>query len=283
MRAFDTDVVEAVWAAVLARLPAHPYPARSHPLGCHRRRVSNRRCFDGVLLRLVTGCSWHTAARLSGVSATTLRRRVEEWTAAGVFSAVEAEAIAAYDRIVGLDLSEVAVDGSVHKAPFGGEATGPNPTDRGKQGWKWSIACDRWGIPLGAATGGANRHDLTLLEPTLTAVADRALVDDIATLHLDRGYDNETARNICASFGLRDTVIAAKRRSRSQRHTEPSNSGLGLRWAVERTNSWLSNFGQLRRTTDRCLRHRQAHLNLAITLIITVKLLDWARRWSPPG
>lgn len=280
MRALDPDVVDAVWAAVLARLPAHPYPARSHPLGCHRRRVSSRRCFDGVLVRLVTGCSWHTAARLSGISATTLRRRVDEWTVAGVFAAVEAEAIAAYDRIVGLDLSEVAVDGSVHKAPLGGQGTGPNPTDRGKQGWKWSIACDRWGIPLGAAIAGANRHDLTLLAPTLTAVADRALADDIATLHLDRGYDNDTARNLCTSFGLRDTVIAAKR---SSRRAGPGHSGLGLRWAVERTNSWLSNFGQLRRTTDRRLHHRHAHLSLAITLIITAKLIDWAQRWSPPS
>lgn len=284
MRALDPETVEAVWAAVLARLPAHPYPDPAPPLGCHRRRVSDRACFDAILWRLVTGCSWQTTARLTGASATTLRRRVDEWAAAGVFAAIEVEAIAAYDRIVGLDLSEVAIDGSRHKAPFGGEGTGPNPTDRGKLGWKWSIACDRWGIPVGipvgAATAGSGRHDLTLLEPTLTTLSDRALADHIATLHLDRGYDNDTARSVCASFGLTDTVIAAKRRSR---HTQPGNSGLGLRWAVERTNSWLSNFGQLRRTTDRRLRHRQAHLSLAISLIITVKLLDWARRWSPPG
>lgn len=281
MRALDPETVEAVWAAVLARLPAHPYPAPAHPLGCHRRRASDRACFDGVLLRLVTGCSWHTAARLSsGPSATTLRRRVDEWAIAGVFAAVEAEAIAAYDRIVGLDLSDVAVDGSLHKAPFGGEGTGPNPTDRGKLGWKWSIACDRWGIPLGSTIAGANRHDLTLLEPTLTAVADRALAGDIATLHLDRGYDTTTARQMCAAFGITDTVIAAKR---SSRRTGPGNAGLGLRWAVERTNSWLSNFGQLRRNTDRRTLHRHAHLSLAAALIITVKLIDWAHRWNPPG
>lgn len=280
MRALDPETVEAVWQAVCARLPTHPYPAASHPLGCHRRRVGDRACFDGVLLRLTTGCSWQTAARLCGVSATTLRRRVDEWAAAGVFAAMEAEAIAAYDRIVGLDLSEVAVDGSLHKAPFGGEGTGANPTDRGKLGWKWSLATDRWGIPLGAAIAGANRHDVVLLEPTLTRLADRALADDIATLHLDRGYDSTTARNLCAAFGITDTVIATKRSSRQHRQ---SNAGLGLRWAVERTNSWLSNFGQLRRNTDRRTHHRHAQISLAITLIITVKLIDWAHRWRPPG
>ena len=31
---------------------------------------------------------------------------------------------------------------------------------------------------------------------------------------------------------------------------------MGMRWPVERTNSWLSNFGQLRRNTDRFIHHR---------------------------
>ncbi len=36
--------------------------------------------------------------------------------AAGVFDAIATEAIGAYDKIIGLDLSEVAVDGSLHKS-----------------------------------------------------------------------------------------------------------------------------------------------------------------------
>jgi hypothetical protein len=66
-----------------------------------------------------------------------------------VFDRLEAEAHAAFDKILGLDLSHVAVDGSLHKAPYGGEETGPSPTDRGKVGWKWSVAADRHGIPIG--------------------------------------------------------------------------------------------------------------------------------------
>jgi hypothetical protein len=37
------------------------------------------------------------------------------------------EAIASCGKIIGLDLSEVAVDDSLHKAPCGGEGTRPNP------------------------------------------------------------------------------------------------------------------------------------------------------------
>jgi hypothetical protein len=42
----------------------------------------------------------------------------------GVFDAVRDEEMMAHDRIIGLDLSKVALDGSIHKAPCGGEGTG---------------------------------------------------------------------------------------------------------------------------------------------------------------
>jgi hypothetical protein len=114
-----------------------------------------------MLVRLVTGCSWEDAERLcrNKVSDTTVRERRDTWIAAGVFAAIANEVIAAYDRAIGLELSDVAVDGSLHKSPCGGEGTGKNPTDRAKLGWKWSILTDRAGIPIGWTTDGANRND----------------------------------------------------------------------------------------------------------------------------
>ena len=279
MRALDQEVRDAVWAAAAALLPQR---ADSHPLGCHRRRVSDRVCFEGILVRLVTGCSWQTAERLLGgqVSDTTLRARRDEWIAAGVFEELAAEAIAAYDRVIGLDLAEAAVGGSQHKAPCGGPGTGRNPTDRGKSGWKWSLLCDRAGIPVGWAADGANRHDQTLFEPTLVAAAGRGLLEDIETLHLDRGYDNDRVRRCAGDWGLND-VNCARRRPRGAAEGK-TRVPLGQRWPVERTNSWLSNFGQLRRNTDRRPQHRLAQLALAIVLIICAKLIDWRNRWSPP-
>lgn len=280
MRALEPRVIDAVWAAVAGLLP--PPPVDGHPLGCHRPRIADRVCFTGILYRLALGCSWVDAGRMVGVGQATLRRRRDEWLAAGVFDAVAAEAIAAYDRICGLDLSEVAVDGSLHKAPCGGEGTGANPTDRARSGFKWSIATEAAGIPLGWATDGANRHDIPLLAPTLDAVDARGLLTDIETLHLDRGYDAAAVRaHLARERGIADAVIAHKRRP-GQATPSPEPLRLGLRWAVERTNSWLSNFGQLRRNTDRRSAHRLAQLALAITLIITIKLIDWANRHSPP-
>ena len=276
MLALDPRVVNAVWSAIEAHLP--PRPPDTHPLGCHRPRIPDRDCFQGILVRLVTGCSWDVAARLSSASETTLRNRRTQWLTAGVFDKLVKEALAAYDRIIGLDLSEVAVDGSLHKAPCGGEGTGPNPTDRAKIGWKWSVATDLFGIPIGWVIDGANRNDSILLKPTLQAVADRGLLLDVETLHLDRGYDSFLTTARCQALGLTDVICAKKRRKGEAKIKKPLT--LGLRWPVERTNSWLSNFGQLRRNTDRFTAQRLGQIALAVTLILTVKLVKWAKRWS---
>ena len=63
--------------------------------------------------------------------------------------------------------------------------------------------------------------------------------------------------------------------------TDPKTITLGLRWIVEETNSWLSNYGQLRRNTDRKSCHRDAALCLATTVLIVGKLLAWRDRWDP--
>ena len=276
MLAMDPRVANAVWKSLEGHLP--PRPPDTHPLGCHRPRISDRDCFDGILARLVTGCSWDVAARLCKASETTLRARRTEWLQAGVFDYLLEEAFDAYDRVIGLDLSDIAVDGSLHKAPCGGEGTGPNPTDRGKLGWKWSIATDRWGIPLGWVIDGANRHDSILLEPTLRAVANSGLLLDVETLHLDRGYDSNLTLERCHALGVTDIVCAKKGTKGKSKVKKPHS--LGMRWPVERTNSWFSNFGQLRRNTDRYPKQRLGQIALAVALILTVKLVKWAKRWT---
>lgn len=272
----EPRVVDAVWSAVEGHLPARP--PDTHPLGCHRPRITDRDCFEGILTRLVTGCSWDVAARLSKASETTLRDRRTEWLQAGVFDKLLEESLAAYDKIIGLDLTEVAVDGSLHKAPCGGDGTGPNPTDRGKSGWKWSVATDLFGIPIGWVIDGANRNDSVMLEPTLQAVAQRGLLLDVETLHLDRGYDSNLTLERCHGLGLTDIVCAKKKRKGEPKVKKPLS--LGMRWPVERTNSWFSNFGQLRRNTDRHPEQRLGQIALAVALILTVKLVKWAKRWT---
>jgi len=62
MRGLDPEVVDAVWAAVEPLLPMPD--GDGHPLGCDRPRISDRLCFRGILIRLVTDCSWVDVERL---------------------------------------------------------------------------------------------------------------------------------------------------------------------------------------------------------------------------
>ncbi len=107
------------------------------------------------------------AERLCGhkVLGTTVRKRWNEWIEAGVCNPIANEVVAAYYRIVGLDLFDVALDGSLHKSPCGGEGTGKNPTDRAKLGWKWSILTDSYGIAIGWAIDGQTATILYSLLP----------------------------------------------------------------------------------------------------------------------
>src|SRR5215210_830710 len=47
------------------------------------------------------------------------------------------------------------------------EATGRNPTDRGKSGTKRHLLTDGRGLPLAIVLTGANRHDMKMLESLL--------------------------------------------------------------------------------------------------------------------
>lgn len=108
-------------------LPERPEYHPDHPLGCHRRRISDRIIFDKMLQLLRFGCSYEAIADAT-CSATTIRNRRDEWMRLGVFARLKQIALDACDRIVGLVLDQIAVDGSITKAPGGGEVAGRSPS-----------------------------------------------------------------------------------------------------------------------------------------------------------
>jgi len=70
------------------------------------------------------------AHRRPHLPATTLRRRRDEWIAVGLMEQLERIAREGYDRLIGLQLEDVSIDGCITKAPCGGELAGPSPVDR---------------------------------------------------------------------------------------------------------------------------------------------------------
>lgn len=111
-------------------------------------------------------------------------------------------ALEAYDKLIGLQLCDVAVDDCITKAPCGGQKTGRSPVDRGKQGMKRSTVVDANGIPIGAVAAPANRHDSPLLEETLDTLEKLGEPPEQMHVHLDREYDSRTTREKLKDRGL---------------------------------------------------------------------------------
>jgi transposase len=139
--------------------------------------------FDKLVQILRFDCSYQGIAD-STCSATTIRNRRDEWIKAGVLAQLKQIALAAYDRIVGLLLDDIAIDGCITMAPGGGEVAGPSPVHRRKQGMKRSALVE--GYPARASPGaGANRHDSPLLAPMLDRLNDLGPLPEEIAVHLD--------------------------------------------------------------------------------------------------
>lgn len=80
MPAIPQYVIEPIWEQFRALL--HTRDADVHPLGCHRRRIPNRLVFYKLVQVLVFGCAYERISDES-CSATTLRRRRDEWIDSG--------------------------------------------------------------------------------------------------------------------------------------------------------------------------------------------------------
>ena len=168
MPALQPYIIEPIWEQFCALLPEQ---MSDHPLGCHRPRIPDRVVFEKLLQVLVFGCAYWRIAD-EECSATTLRRRRDEWIEAGVMDDLREMALETYDRIRGLELADVAVDCCITKAPCGGQKAGRSPVDRGKRGFKRSMAVDACCTPLATVIAPANRHDSPLLTETLDAVTE---------------------------------------------------------------------------------------------------------------
>jgi transposase len=264
-------IIDPVWEQFSALLPEREV---DHPLGCHRSRIPERVVFEKLVQVLVFGCAYRRIADES-CSATTLRDRRDEWIACAVIETLRQIALDAYDRFIGLELADVAVDGCITKAPCGGEKAGKNPVDRGKQGIKRSTAVDARGIPIGGVSAGANRNDSPLLVPTLQhASASVGGLPDLASIHLDRGYDSSLTRERVEELNLIGEV---------SKKGQPAPLQAGQRWVVERTNSWHNAHKKLVWCTERVGRVIDFWVAFSDVIIVVRRLIreGWMRyRWE---
>lgn len=264
-RTHPWEVSDELWARVEPLVPAAP----SHAKG-GRPRQPDRQLFAAMVYVLRTGVQWNALPRELGASST-VHARFQEWTAAGFFARLWAAGVAEFDELVGIDWRWQALDGVMTKAPFGGAASGPNPTDRAKQGVKRSLLTDGAGIPLAIAIDGANRHDMKLLAATLDGVVVLRPDAEVASpqqLCLDAGYDYDASRAEAVARGYAPHV---RGRAEEQALKTQVPGWRARRWVVERTHAWLNRSRRLLVRWEKKAENYLAFVQLACAQLIFAK------------
>jgi transposase len=268
--ALSPYIIDPIWEQFEALLPERDV---DHPLGCHNPRIPDRVVFEKLVQVLVFGCAYERIADTS-CSATTLRRRRDEWIDSGVMERLRGMVLDAYDRMIGLDLSDVAVDCCITKAPCGGEKAGRSPVDRGKRGIKRSMVVDANGIPLGAIAAPANRHDSPLLGETLDTMEALGELPERMSVHLDRGYDSGVTRE---RLWRRELVAEISEQG------WPAPIAATKRWVVERTTSWSNAHKKLVWCTERVGSVIDFWLAFSAVIVVVGRLIrrGWTHyRWD---
>lgn len=256
-------IPDELWGKMEPLLP----PSKPHPLNCHNPPVPARSAMNAILFVLRTGCQWNALEATGLCSSSAAHRWFQAWATAGVFLEFWKRGLLTYDRVEGIDWTWLAMDGAMTKAPLGGEKTGPNPTDRAKDGVKRSVLTEGTGVPIGVAIAGANRNDFKMARETIESIPvrrPRATNDHPQGMCLDKGYDYQEVRDLLDEF--RFTAHIRARGEEAQRLKKRAGVK-ARRWVVERTHSWMNRFRRILTRWEKKVENYLAWLHFVCGII----------------
>ena len=234
------DVDDRLWELIEPLLPPWPDKAPGP------RPVPDRLCLQGVLFVLHTGIGWEDLPQELGFgSGMTCWRRLQRWTAAGVF-----------DQVHQILLAKL------------------NAANRGKPGSKHHLICDGNGTPIYVLTSGANVPDISraldLLDcyPPIAGRPGRPRRRFDAML-ADKAHSSAAFRQACRERGTEPIIPKPK---------TTGIKGLGkLRYVVEQTFALLHQFRRIAVRWERRLDIHDSLVSLACVLICWRRLINWTR------
>ena len=281
------------------KIPDETYASLEPYLLEHYRNRTKRRpiihelrdIVDGIYFVVRTGCQWKAVPDYYPPPST-LHRHFQQWSSCDILKDFWEGTIETFDQIIGLDVSNQYVDGCITKAPYGGDCTGRNPTDRGKQGTKRSVLVEGNGVTLSVEFGGANVHDNRLLVSTLDMAEEflenhhtpelvqnpdefpdqdpdlriQENIEQERHIYLDKGYD---AAWIRATLDERGYVHHIPRRG--EQDIPEQRAG---RWIVEASNSWLNNYRRVRVRKERSIQNYKSMVYFSLGLINLKKIIN---------
>jgi len=240
-------VPDELWVVVERLLPE---PSKQNGPG--RPRADDRAALNGIWYVLWTGCQWKAIHKnWFGVCSSVIHDRFQTWQEMGIFSDVLRKMIVYYQQEREIAWQWQSIDSKSCPAPLGGEQTGPNPTDRGKQGSKIHLLVDEKGAPLSLHITGANEHDKWSADDLILAILVERPDPEEVEQHLcaDRAYDFEDVHDFVAEKQYITHIKHRRRRNEPVVEECPIPGELrypARRWVVERTLGWLTKRRSLR-------------------------------------
>ncbi len=128
---------DALWERMGPLLPKY----RPSPKG-GRPRLPLRNVANGIFYVLVTGAQWKAMPSEFG-SGSAIHAYFQEWVQRGVFDNLWRLALEEYDQLRGIDWQWQSLDGTMTKAPLGGEKNREKP-DRSGQVGREALRAHRW-------------------------------------------------------------------------------------------------------------------------------------------
>jgi transposase len=264
-------VPDELWEVVKRHLP--PVPEQARP---GRPRADDRAALNGIWYVLWTGCQWKAIHRnWFGVSSSVIHERFQTWCQQGIFEAMMREMVLFYQNEQEIGWEWQSLDSKSCPAPLGGEETGKNPTDRGKQGSKIHLLVDEKGAPLSLHVTAANEHDKWSADDLIVSIVIERPDPNEVEQHLcaDKGYDYEDVHQAVAQEQYVSHIKHRRRRNEPPEEECPIPGELrypARRWVVERTLGWVCKRRSLRIRWCKKRENWLALLQLACAHILLV-------------
>ena len=195
------EVPDALWARIEALLNEFDPPKLT---GCKRK--DPRALLNGIIYRFRTGYQWERIPKVYGDDST-IHRALQGSSQLQLFELLWRWLVEEGAELALVEWEWQAADGWLGKARSGGDAVGPNPTDRAKNGTKKSLLTDAGGGPLSIVIAPANVNDHKLLEATIAAlVVERPKLTPQRKQHLclDKAYDKGPSRKVVKRHGYQN-------------------------------------------------------------------------------
>jgi putative transposase len=225
-----------------------------------------RRVLDGLLCIPRTGCQWK-AAPAALATGSTWPRRFQAWVQAGACQTLWKRLLSAYDARRGIAWRWQGVERASTNAPLGGEATGPNPTDRGQRGTTRHVLSDRRGAPVAAQVTAATTHDMNALFDALdhpVVPRPRPAPARPQPLCLDKGHDSPVIE-----YGVARRHDALPMPHRGEASCTGVRRHAPKRWVVERTHAWQNRFRRLLIRWEQTVANYEAMIHVACALMVS--------------